>query len=427
MSQVSSRARPDLDFWEFVHCCKCHQSFISNSGGSPSVPFWLTECGHVICNIHLNADQSCAQCGEQGIQLIPLQREMDAPMSDWFRSVPQAFDTVAYGAKFQMETMASLVRYYRDKYTAQRALIDRLKGEHLENKVFKKTVQDLHAEIAQLRQYLGYAQEAPHEINMNGKRPRVENHRVPSGSRTNSSPRSIITPVGPNRLTLGPDRQQPSFSQQSHPSHEDDEFARPRAFQSSSRNANAYSQETDRPGSSRFIRQYAYVPPHTPQSQGILPPVLSHAQAAPARRAAARQSQGQSREPGSGQTHTPMMAAPEAGRDPRLQRSMASALLAEMEQSTHRTRSQLQMPPPPTPQLRRETVPQRTHQLPASSAGPSQRFMSATPSRSSGNFLPPRTSQSQSQSQRFFSSGSISMAQSTSTSGGQRMPFLPGP
>ncbi|KAH8989217.1 hypothetical protein EDB86DRAFT_2944604 [Lactarius hatsudake] len=66
MSHVSSSSPNDLDIWEFV-------------------PFWLTECGHVICNVHLNADQSCCVCGSQQIQMMPLQKEV--------RVLPLAFLT----------------------------------------------------------------------------------------------------------------------------------------------------------------------------------------------------------------------------------------------------------------------------------------------------------------------------------------------
>lgn len=71
-------------------------------------------------------------------------------MSEWFRSVPQSLDTVAYAtrvclgsrpspasitsctndvAQFQMETLAALARHYKNKYIQQRSLIDRLKNE----------------------------------------------------------------------------------------------------------------------------------------------------------------------------------------------------------------------------------------------------------------------------------------------------------
>lgn len=94
---MSTASTPDLDFWEFVNCARCHLPF-ETEGGAPPVPFWLTECGHVVCNNHLSelrarhvlhaqlilcsitdSDQSCAQCGAQGIQLVPLQKEVCVP------------------------------------------------------------------------------------------------------------------------------------------------------------------------------------------------------------------------------------------------------------------------------------------------------------------------------------------------------------
>jgi hypothetical protein len=92
-SSMSQTTHSDIDFWEFVACSRCHLQFISEPGRPPQVPFWLTECGHVVCNNHLSelvfvlqrsvfltrkrdADQSCAQCGAQSIQLVPLQREV---------------------------------------------------------------------------------------------------------------------------------------------------------------------------------------------------------------------------------------------------------------------------------------------------------------------------------------------------------------
>lgn len=89
MTNISSD-QSDFDFWEFVSCAKCQLSF---SPDAALVPFWLTECGHVICNNHLSLlflstnlncsnvgqidpDQSCSHCGSQGIQLAPLQQEV---------------------------------------------------------------------------------------------------------------------------------------------------------------------------------------------------------------------------------------------------------------------------------------------------------------------------------------------------------------
>jgi zinc-RING finger domain len=42
--------------WEFVHCGVCYLPFINprNPEAPPPVPFWLTECSHVVCNNHLS-------------------------------------------------------------------------------------------------------------------------------------------------------------------------------------------------------------------------------------------------------------------------------------------------------------------------------------------------------------------------------------
>ena len=45
----------DLDFWDTVDCAKCHLLYAPEHGPSPPVPFWLTECAHILCNSHLSA------------------------------------------------------------------------------------------------------------------------------------------------------------------------------------------------------------------------------------------------------------------------------------------------------------------------------------------------------------------------------------
>ncbi|KAI0374858.1 hypothetical protein BV20DRAFT_1032918 [Pilatotrama ljubarskyi] len=215
MSNVSG-ASADFDFWEFVNCSICHLEFVKESGAPSSLPFWLTECGHVICNSHLQADQSCAACGSSGIQLMPLQRELEAPMSNWFSSVPGAFDAVAYSLRFQMNTMADLVRYFKKKYQQYRPLYERLQGEHAESKRLRKLVEELRQENAELRRRLQIGDSGNSDrTNTNGKRARRDDDGYMSGQRT-SSPRSIATPLGPDRLTLPPGQYQPQFNSRHH-------------------------------------------------------------------------------------------------------------------------------------------------------------------------------------------------------------------
>ena len=125
------------DFWEAVTCAKCHLRFVPDGGGPPLAPFWITECGHILCNNHLSefsgnfdpmgllrfqttskmqtkvvrtagTNQStwhhysersvkmCEPCGFSfGFRLV----QMEPPISDWFRSLPYAIDSLANSVK----------------------------------------------------------------------------------------------------------------------------------------------------------------------------------------------------------------------------------------------------------------------------------------------------------------------------------------
>ncbi|KAH9951237.1 hypothetical protein B0H21DRAFT_271215 [Amylocystis lapponica] len=446
MSNVSA-ATPEFDFWEFVSCAKCHLPFVTEQGVSPQIPFWLTECGHVVCNSHLNSDQSCTQCGQRGIQLMPLQLEMDAPMADWFRSVPLALDTLTFSIRIQMETLASLVRHYKGKCLQQRSLLDRLRADLADRSMLKKALDDLRSENDQLRQYLEYCQSSDIP-NSNGKRRMLDIHQNHSGSRTNSSPRSIVTPVGPDRLTLPADRQQPNLSSRHvHPPRSDGT----RQFQALQDGDPAeHFQQENRPGSSRFAEQYAYAPPQSHQSPSIHMPTLSHAQAAPARQAVVRQSQGEVRDQEAGRTVT-MPPPPPTTRDPRQKFTASAQGSTQQGSGQHRNQStanRMQMPPPPPPQPQRGLFrPPATPQPPALASSSSSRRFVPTPSRpGTTTSSAPGTSNRllaalrSSGSQRFSSSASSgsgypvggpssqtrSHAASMSMSGGQRMPFVPG-
>ena len=56
----ASPEQQDIDFWEFVSCGRCRMPF-STENNTATIPFWLTECGHIICNNHLSLSFHC--CG----------------------------------------------------------------------------------------------------------------------------------------------------------------------------------------------------------------------------------------------------------------------------------------------------------------------------------------------------------------------------
>ena len=75
---------------------------------------------------------------------------MEPPISDWFRSLPYAIDSLANSIKvlglpslkklvllimfvqFQQATMGSLIKYYREKIHKQRSIIEQCKKERAE-------------------------------------------------------------------------------------------------------------------------------------------------------------------------------------------------------------------------------------------------------------------------------------------------------
>ncbi|KZP12592.1 hypothetical protein FIBSPDRAFT_936841 [Athelia psychrophila] len=321
MSNISGTTRPEFDFWEFVTCARCHLAYQADSG-TPDVPFWLTECGHIVCNNHLtalDADQSCAQCGEERIQLVPLQPNMDAPMSGWFLSMPHSIDSIANAVKFQQETMASLVRHHTQRNVK---LVAKLRTESAEKRALKQEIDDLRSQIHEMQQFVDMRQPSD-AINANGKRSLVEFHRSSGNS---SSPRSIVTPLGPSRLTLPPNQDNPLF-----------------ARSSTSQKVEAQLQQQQRPGSSRFVQQYAY---NAPQSSHFQTQQLSHAQAAPARQLQDRNSMAMPPPPPP-QNQTRAARGSANFKPSTVQRGQPQR--AEQTQPT--TSSRRQMGPPATPQI----------------------------------------------------------------------------
>ena len=75
---------------------------------------------------------------------------MEPPISDWFRSLPYAIDSLANSVKvaglplpkelmllivfvqFQQATMGSLLKHYREKIYRQRSIIEQFKKERAE-------------------------------------------------------------------------------------------------------------------------------------------------------------------------------------------------------------------------------------------------------------------------------------------------------
>ncbi|KIJ41250.1 hypothetical protein M422DRAFT_48726 [Sphaerobolus stellatus SS14] len=308
MSSVN--AAREFEYWDYVHCAICFMPFVVDPtapGAIPTTPFWLTECGHTICNGHLKSDQSCPACGAGTIQLIPLQKDIPAPMSDWFRSIPHALDGMAGAAKFQQEAMASLIRFYKRKCSQYRATAKRVNEVESRNKQLQSKVDQLEKELEQLRNRVGPPNSSWNERpqyqnseerynpgnfqNANGKRPMTT-------SRGEQSTHRQVTPRPP-RLTLPPEHQPPPFPTET--------------------TAVVQGATHERPGTGRF-EQYAYQTSDTP----MRPLPVRHQQ----------------------QTHIPRSEEQISGYS-----NHDATQTVSTRQSNQAQMRQMRMPPPPTPIL----------------------------------------------------------------------------
>lgn len=181
----SIRSLRDFSFWEYVHCAVCQLPFIPDPVNAPTAPpctpFWLTECGHTLCNGHLSlVISSLVWFGEVNViismqsqtrvvqhaeqrpsnsflfrkrqeslvichiyllaQCVLLFIKMTPPMSDWFRPIPQVLDTIAAAARFQQEMMASRLHYYKRKCGQYRAIAKRVEEAEMSNKTLRRYV-----------------------------------------------------------------------------------------------------------------------------------------------------------------------------------------------------------------------------------------------------------------------------------------------
>ncbi|EUC62124.1 zinc-RING finger protein [Rhizoctonia solani AG-3 Rhs1AP] len=121
----------DNSIWEYVHCSVCMTLFLppNRIDPTPDTPFWLTECGHVICNNHLLADQSCASCGDKNPSIVPLQRNMPPPASEWFRPLGDTHQNLIMASRVQHDMFIALIQHYRRRYDTAKVMIKQLQAE----------------------------------------------------------------------------------------------------------------------------------------------------------------------------------------------------------------------------------------------------------------------------------------------------------
>ena len=127
---------------------------------------------------------------------MPLQRDMPSTMSDWFCNVPTRLADALGAAKFQFETLARLVQYYKARCGQQKVIMDRMRNEiegvkelkrcavglrtygKLIIDIYRREMEFLQLENRSLQSGMQSLQSIQSdEVNGNGKRRRVDTSR----------------------------------------------------------------------------------------------------------------------------------------------------------------------------------------------------------------------------------------------------------
>ncbi|KZT52682.1 hypothetical protein CALCODRAFT_79375 [Calocera cornea HHB12733] len=181
MSSVSGArsfpSPPAARLWPLIHCNVCLLPFFphNNPSNPPPVPFWMTECGHVICNAHLRSDQTCAFCNAASARPVPLQAHVRLPfravihllksdqtdphsLTSWHLFIPQALSQLASAAQYQHESTSRLLYALQEKKERcerQETLLQKIKPELESLKATRRQVDILQRENQELRKRLG--------------------------------------------------------------------------------------------------------------------------------------------------------------------------------------------------------------------------------------------------------------------------------
>lgn len=169
---ASSTQSNDVDIWEFTHCDHCMLPFEQSSSEQSRVPFWLTECGHVLCNSHISTSRTCMKCGSTNVSVFPLQKDLPEPMASWFKPVVSTLDSLTNTIRFQQAAMAAEVRYYKSRCAQFHRMLQQFQERNREYKELQHAHECLRREVVQLRAQL--RQENNDHTNSNGKRIRLD-------------------------------------------------------------------------------------------------------------------------------------------------------------------------------------------------------------------------------------------------------------
>jgi hypothetical protein len=121
---------------------------------SGSDRFWMTECGHFLCDRHEHEPGICTHCKSTPISTYKITPNMDPKLLTWFQSPLLSLMTASRTINFQQAEISRLVAHLREQISKQNKALKKAAQQIREN---SKTVTELEAargEVIRLKREL---------------------------------------------------------------------------------------------------------------------------------------------------------------------------------------------------------------------------------------------------------------------------------
>lgn len=121
---------------------------------SGSDRFWMTECGHSLCDRHEHEPGVCTHCKSTPISTYKITPNMDPKLLTWFQSPLLSLMTASRTINFQQAEISRLVAHLREQISKQNKALKKAAQQIREN---SKTVTELEAargEVIRLKREL---------------------------------------------------------------------------------------------------------------------------------------------------------------------------------------------------------------------------------------------------------------------------------
>ncbi|CAG8433516.1 6725_t:CDS:10 [Ambispora gerdemannii] len=205
-------------FVDFLHCNLCFgysTPSSSSNNNEDKLRFWLTECGHMICQACYNKssepstdnsnasnskdskERACPVCQAKST-VVELTDKLPNNLNIYFRPPNELLDEAADALRFQHSNLYGLLNFLKDKVNKQKQVLDKAKEELIKHKEIKNQLQALKEENKRLKAELQEARTGGINISAESKEPSSTSKETPYYSpRSLESSSSIKNRNGP--------------------------------------------------------------------------------------------------------------------------------------------------------------------------------------------------------------------------------------